>query len=243
VSNPYVVDMNFVDGTWTGTALVTGEFATLLFQADAPTGSSYRVVTAEGEGGSVGFDIDTTFTATATDADGDSATTEFDVNFVSGTVLTGTAESDVLQGNGDAEALFGLGGDDILFGDGGDDLLVGGDGADTLTGGTGNDSFDYNAITEGGDIITDFDITAPVSGGDLLDIADVIDYADATPTLAEAITGGYVSLTSDGGGANTVVSVDTNGSTGGADFTALAVLTAVTFATAATDLADNVELV
>jgi hypothetical protein len=40
-----------------------------------------------------------------------------------------------------------------------------------------------------------------------------------------------------------VVSVDTNGSTGGADFTALAVLTAVTFATAEADLADNVELV
>ncbi|MEE8489436.1 MAG: type I secretion C-terminal target domain-containing protein [Acidimicrobiia bacterium] len=160
--DPYVVDMQFAaDGTYTGTGFVEGEFAALLFQADVDSGSSYRVVAAEGKGDEGGFDIGTTFTTTATDADGDAVDTTFNVDFISGTVLTGTEFSDLLKGNGDSDTIFGGGGDDILVGNGG---------ADILTGGTGSDTFDFNAITEGGDTITDFS----TGEGDQLDISDLL---------------------------------------------------------------------
>ncbi len=172
LSNPYVVDMSFDgSGTWTGTAKVDGEFATLLFQADPTTDSSYRVVAAEGKLDSEGFDIDTTFTATATDGDGDSVSTEFDVNFVSGTVLTGSEFSDVLQGNGDNETIFGLGGDDILMGDGGNDTLDGGAGADQNFGETGNDIIVFDSldtVIDGG--AGEDTLLAEIGSGDAIDL-------------------------------------------------------------------------
>ena len=200
LANPYVVDMAFdADGTWTGTAKVVGDFATLLFQADPTTDSSYRVVAAEGKGGSEGFDIDTTFTATATDADGDAVTTEFDVNFIAGTVLTGTEFSDVLKGNGDNELIFGLGGDDILFGDAGDDTLDGGAGADQNFGGADNDIIVFDSddtvidggtgedtlLASGGDIdLTAFSASNTLTGIEVIDLE--ADGGANTLTLAAA---------------------------------------------------------
>lgn len=73
--------------------------------------------------------------------------------------LTGSnlvAEGDTLKGNAAANAISGLAGDDILLGGGGSDVLAGGRGADTVTGGAGNDRFSYAALTEVGDVITDF---------------------------------------------------------------------------------------
>ena len=129
-----------------------------------------------------------------------------------------------------------------MSGGSGADTLTGGPGDDHLNGGPGSGTFDFNDISEGVDTIRDFETSAPGSGGDLLDIADVIDYVDATPTLAEAISANFVSLTDDGSG-NTEVKVDPNGSTGGAAFTTLAILTTVTPGTAEADLADNFVLV
>jgi Ca2+-binding RTX toxin-like protein len=44
------------------------------------------------------------------------------------------------------------------LGGAGNDLLAGGDGTDRMTGGTGNDIFDFNDLSELGDldVITDF---------------------------------------------------------------------------------------
>jgi len=86
--------------------------------------------------------------------------------------------NDVIRGNPAANALFGWGGNDSLDGAGGADVLRGGTGVDTLTGGTGDDTFRFSALTECGDLITDFagnlgnndrfQITAAAFGGGLV---------------------------------------------------------------------------
>ncbi len=126
--------------------------------------------------------------------------------------LTGGGEEDTISGLGSGDTLFGMGGNDILRGDGGNDVLVGGAGNDTLTGGAGSDRFDYNAITEGLDIITDF---TRGSGGDKLDIRDVlVGYNAGTSNINN-----FVQLT---GGASATVAVNADGI--GTDFVAMATL-------------------
>jgi Ca2+-binding RTX toxin-like protein len=72
--------------------------------------------------------------------------------------LVGSATgADKLYGHGGENRLVGLGGNDLLDGRDGADTLVGGAGQDTLTGGGGTDIFRYNALTDGGDVVTDFD--------------------------------------------------------------------------------------
>ncbi len=69
---------------------------------------------------------------------------------------TGNDIINTLTGNGGNNILDGKSSNDRLIGNGGDDVLIGGAGADTVTGGNGNDRFVFNAISEGGDRITDF---------------------------------------------------------------------------------------
>jgi Ca2+-binding RTX toxin-like protein len=125
--------------------------------------------------------------------------------------------------------LTGNGGNNTLTGNDGADTLIGGAGNDTLTGGTGIDTFDYNALTDAADSITDFTAGA---GGDKIDIdtlLTVLGYGGADPIAA-----GYVQLLQ--AGAHTQVNIDNNG--GGDSFaTTLATLQNVT-ATNVT-LADN----
>jgi Ca2+-binding RTX toxin-like protein len=64
--------------------------------------------------------------------------------------------ADTLIGSTAANVLSGLGGADALRGGGGADRLLGGAGSDTLTGGAGGDTFQFNALTDAGDIILDF---------------------------------------------------------------------------------------
>lgn len=74
-------------------------------------------------------------------------------------ILTGTAEDDKLLGGK---------GTDVLSGGDGNDYLWGGVGADTLDGGSGRDRFAYNALDEGGDLITGFKTG---DGGDVIDVS------------------------------------------------------------------------
>lgn len=70
--------------------------------------------------------------------------------------LRGTNFADTLRGDTKANYIFGLNGADTIDGRDGDDRLAGGVGIDTLTGGIGSDRFEFNALSEIGDIITDF---------------------------------------------------------------------------------------
>jgi Ca2+-binding RTX toxin-like protein len=142
--------------------------------------------------------------------------------------LTGSANTSG-TGNTQNNKLTGNSGNNTLIGNGGADTLTGGGGADTLTGGTGVDRFDYNALTDAGDTITDFTAGA---GGDKLDIdtlLTVLGYGGTNP-----ITAGYVQLLQ--AGAHTLVQIDSNG--GGDNFaTTLVTLQNVTAGNVT--LADN----
>jgi Ca2+-binding RTX toxin-like protein len=85
--------------------------------------------------------------------------------------------------------------------------LDGGRGIDRLTGGDGSDLFLRHALNEGRDVITDFQAGA---GGDVLDISDML----------LGFTAGnedqFVQCAASGGA--TIIRVDANGSTGGAHF-------------------------
>ncbi|MBD2460260.1 type I secretion C-terminal target domain-containing protein [Oscillatoria sp. FACHB-1407] len=136
--------------------------------------------------------------------------------------LRGSQGCDVISGRGGADILIGLNGndtmvggagDDRLHGDAGNDVLTGGVGVDLIWGGAGGDRFVYNSIREGGDRIRGFD-----SALDKLDLSRVIAGAGQPPGgLANYVRFRQV-------GANTVVSIDSNGSIGGAVFRSLVIL-------------------
>jgi Ca2+-binding RTX toxin-like protein len=110
--------------------------------------------------------------------------------------LDGGSGNDILRGaNGSS---------DILHGGSGNDKLNGGGGKDTLTGGTGADVFIFNNISSI-DHVTDFN----KAQGDKIDLHDVLSFDSA---LGDAITD-FVSMRQVG--ANTVLSVDTDGKAGG----------------------------
>src|SRR3546814_8421959 len=64
-----------------GTAYVDGSFATLEFQADAATGTDYRLLSVQGVDITSGTDVQTSFTAEAIDNDGDTAEAVVEVTF------------------------------------------------------------------------------------------------------------------------------------------------------------------
>ncbi|HEX2828993.1 MAG TPA: type I secretion C-terminal target domain-containing protein [Burkholderiales bacterium] len=139
----------------------------------------------------------------------------------SANTLNGAGEEDTISGLNGNDTLNGLGGNDTIIGgagndtmNGGDgnDVLIGGAGSDKLTGGAGRDRFDYNAINEGTDTITDF---ARGATGDVLDIHDVL--VGYRPGISNV--NAFVRLS---GGASTTVSVNADGA--GTDFVALATL-------------------
>ena len=84
-------------------------------------------------------------------------------------------------------------------------MLIGGDDIDTLTGGIGDDIHDYNALSEIGDIITDFETGANEDALDLIGILTAVGYVGA-----DALGDGRVRATQNA--ANTLVQIDTTGS-------------------------------
>ncbi|MFN0192472.1 MAG: calcium-binding protein [Aestuariivirga sp.] len=89
--------------------------------------------------------------------------------------IRGSNFIDTLRGDAGANILFGQTGADTMDGRAGGDRLIGGLGIDTLTGGTQADRFEFAALTEIGDIITDFNavddtivVTGAAFGGGLV---------------------------------------------------------------------------
>jgi Ca2+-binding RTX toxin-like protein len=133
--------------------------------------------------------------------------------------LVGTASADEFYGNSEANHFQGGAGADLLDGRGGNDVLAGGLGPDSLTGGAGADRFDFNASTEGVDIVRDF---TSGSGNDVLDLRDIL--------IGQSVNAGnlaqYVQLGPQGQ-ASTMLSVDADGATDGTSFANLAILEGV----------------
>jgi Ca2+-binding RTX toxin-like protein len=130
-------------------------------------------------------------------------------------VIYGYAGNDQLQGSSGNNTLYGGDGADSLLGQSGNDILSGGDGSDQLTGGAGTDTFIFKSGETGSDTITDFS----TSQGDKIDIHDILASYDP---LTDAITD-FVHVTASG--SNAILSVDADGTAGGASFTQIATLT------------------
>jgi len=114
---------------------------------------------------------------------------------------SGSAAAVTLTGSSAANRLVGGAGNDTLGGGKGSDVLVGGPGADLLSGGAGKDTFDFNALADGGDTITDFKTG---SKGDILDLADILIGYDSGDPVAS-----YLALKA--GGSGTILQVDADG--------------------------------
>ena len=112
----------------------------------------------------------------------------------------GGTGNDTLIGGNEVDFLSGNGGKNVLNGGGGNDVLFSSSGADTMTGGQGADTFVFESRA-GVDEITEFS----KAQGDVLDLRDVLHFTDpATMNIHN-----FVELTTSG--ANTIVSVSTNG--------------------------------
>jgi Ca2+-binding RTX toxin-like protein len=163
-------------------------------------------------------------------------------------LLTGGVGNDALSGGLGADTLNGNGGDDTLNGDAGADVLAGGSGADVLsggldadtlnggsgadrleggggddqlTGGTGADTFVFLTTTGGVDRLLDFAL-----GTDVIDLSAIFDSTGAVVTAGNL--GFFVQVGLFGGGGDSTLAVDANGSTGGLAYTIVAIVNGVT---------------
>ncbi|WP_292156282.1 DUF5801 repeats-in-toxin domain-containing protein, partial [Mesorhizobium sp.] len=124
--------------------------------------------------------------------------------------LFGNAGVNYLAGGGGNDTLNGGGGNDTLISGAGNDTLIGGTGQDTLTGGTGADTFKLDSL-DIKDLITDYH----GAEGDKIDLTALFD------TAPGANINDYVHYDSS----TNTLSVDTNGTTGGANFVDVAQIT------------------
>lgn len=88
------------------------------------------------------------------------------------------------------------------------EVIIGNGGNDTLSGGIGSDTFDYNAVTDGNDTISDFVIG---SDGDKLDLKDLLSYQ-----LGDTL-GDFLSVTDSGDGEDVNIVVNADGEGAGTD--------------------------
>lgn len=156
--------------------------------------------------------------------------------------LTGDGGANVLYGRGGFDILAGEAGHDVLDGGGLDDILRGGTGADVLRGGTGADKFAYafTAESTGVPTLRDRILDFSRAEGDLIDI-DAIDASTLLAGDQDFIFIGGAGFTAAGqvrfvvSGGNTLVSANTDGNTGTAEFSVL-LIGAITLTAADFDL-------
>ena len=130
----------------------------------------------------------------------------------------GGGGNDWIRGEDGNDTLYGQDDKDRMFGEAGNDRLVGGNGQDTMTGGTGDDIFEYNALSELGDTITDFETGAAGDDLDLITLLSAVGYSGS-----DALGDGRIRALQSG--ADTVVEIDTSGSS---DYVRVATLENIT---------------
>ncbi|SFQ05804.1 type I secretion C-terminal target domain (VC_A0849 subclass), partial [Mesorhizobium sp. NFR06] len=162
-------------------------------------------------------DLTMNFGLSATDGDGDVSTLTDPLTIATTSALTLDAHSSAfapVDGN-DGVVIAGGSGNDTLIGGDGNDILIGGAGADKMTGGTGADTFKLDHLDLNiKDLITDYHGAGPGGEGDKIDLTALFD----TPV------GGNIADYVHYDTSTKALSVDANGSTGGANFVDVAVL-------------------
>jgi serralysin len=139
--------------------------------------------------------------------------------------INGAGGNDWIRGEDGNDILNGEAGRDRMFGEAGNDTLRGGDDLDTLTGGAGDDIFDYNALSEIGDTITDFETGANADSLDLIGILSAVGYSGS-----DALGDGRVRALQSG--SDTLVQIDTTGSN---DYSTVATLQSINAVDITTD--------
>lgn len=124
-----------------------------------------------------------------------------DENTGGGNIIDGTTNRDELTGTDE------------------DDIITGGLGRDVVTGNAGGDTFVYSSLRDAGDIITDFEVG--IDKIDLTELLSSIGFVGSDP-IAE----GYVGFSSRG--ADTILSIDPDGSVGTASPRSLLVANDIT---------------
>jgi len=162
------------------------------------------IVATQVDGGTVTYGDVKTTTSTVADV---TATQEATVNTGDAVkALQGAIDTAVTAGADDHtkltdnDVLQGSAANETLVGGAGDDVLIGGGGSDTLTGGAGADVIVINladSVTGDRDVITDF------TASDTLLIHDILPDTDGGLDVTETLSG-----------ADTVLTVDSNGGTG-----------------------------
>jgi Ca2+-binding RTX toxin-like protein len=127
-----------------------------------------------------------------------------------GATNTAFGETDYLYGDDGDDIIKGQDGNDVIYGGAGADIIQGDAGVDTLYGGADGDIFVFLAASAfsdvGGDVIKDFVVDDGAGGTeDMLNIADLLVGYNATTS---AITD-FLTMTTSG--ADTLVSVDRDG--------------------------------
>ncbi|KAF5055815.1 RTX calcium-binding nonapeptide repeat [anaerobic digester metagenome] len=127
---------------------------------------------------------------------------------------------DTVYGQEGNDVMYGGLGDDSLNGGSGEDFLVGGPGADTMAGGAGSDTFAYLGGDLDGSVdqITDFQLG---DGGDKIDVSNVLE--GYTPGNEDAyFKFDNITIDTVNNTASVDLSIDVNGTTGGANWTPVA---------------------
>jgi Ca2+-binding RTX toxin-like protein len=144
--------------------------------------------------------------------DGRSGTATFVSDGSGGSIATVTITGDA------GDYLDGGAGNDTIYGGGGNDTIIGGIGNDTLSGGTGADIFKFaEAGASNVDTILDFSN----SEGDKIDLSALLGPSSGATANGSNIND-YVKLTQTG--SDILIQVDTNGTTGGAQWADVATL-------------------
>jgi Ca2+-binding RTX toxin-like protein len=153
--------------------------------------------------------------------------------------VRGTTGHDTILGDDKSNSLLeGNKGNDTINGRGGADFIAGNGGKDTMTGGTGADRFDFNLVTDSTtsattrDIITDFKAGGELDRIDLATIDAIAGGGTSNDTFA-FVAGAFTAagqVRAVQSGADTIIELNTSG-TSGAEMTILLVgVTATTIA-------------
>ena len=137
-------------------------------------------------------------------------------------IVFGSSFGDLLIGSAGSDLLYGQDGNDTIDGGPGSDQLYGGNGNDLLVGGAGSDYFQFRTTSAdtSTDTLTDFQAGL---GGDWLSIPTWL--FSNYQRNANPFATGHARLTQSG--ANTLVEIDVDGSSGPAGFETIAILTHV----------------